>query len=45
MELKAYIDYSRKRIDITYWRTQKRLEVDFNLNNAKFAIEVMAISH
>lgn len=40
MELKAYIDYSRKRIDITYWRTKTGLEVDFILGNAKVAIEV-----
>ena len=40
MELKAYIDYSRKHIDTTYWRTKTGLEVDFILGNAKVAIEV-----
>jgi len=40
MELKAYIGYSRKRIDITYWRTKTGLEVDFILGDAKTAIEV-----
>ncbi len=40
MELKAYIDYSRKRIDITYWRTKTGLEVDFILGDAAVAIDV-----
>ena len=40
MELLAYIDYTRKRIDISYWRTKTGLEVDFILGNAKVAIEV-----
>ena len=40
MELKAYIDYSRKCLDITYWRTKTGLEVDFILGDAKVAIEV-----
>lgn len=40
MELKAYISYSRKRIDITYWRTKTGLEVDFILGDAVVAIEV-----
>lgn len=40
MELKAYIDYSRKRIDITYWRTKTGLEVDFILGDAEVAIEI-----
>ena len=40
MELKAYIDYSRKRIDLTYWRTKTGLEVDFILGDSKVAIEV-----
>lgn len=40
MELKAYLDYSRKRIGITYWRTKTGLEVDFILGDAKVAVEV-----
>ena len=40
MELLAYIGYSRKRIEIGYWRTKTGLEVDFVLGDAKLAIEV-----
>jgi predicted AAA+ superfamily ATPase len=40
MELMAYINMSRKRVDITYWRTKTGLEVDFILGNADVAIEV-----
>lgn len=40
MELKAFLDYSRKRINISYWRTKKGLEVDFILGDAEVAIEV-----
>jgi predicted AAA+ superfamily ATPase len=39
MELLAYINLNRKRIDITYWRTKTGLEVDFILGN-DLAIEV-----
>lgn len=40
MELLAYIGYTRKRIDISYWRTKTGLEVDFILGSANIAIEV-----
>lgn len=40
MELIAYINYSRKRIDITYWRTRSGYEVDFILGDAEVAIEI-----
>lgn len=40
MELTAYIGITRKRIDITYWRSKSGLEVDFILGQAEFAIEV-----
>ena len=40
MELTAYLNINRKRIDITYWRTKYGLEVDFILGNAQVAIEV-----
>lgn len=40
MELLAYIGISRKRIDVTYWRTKTGLEVDFILGDADVAIEV-----
>lgn len=44
MELTAYINIFRKRLEIQYWRTKTGLEVDFILGNAAFAIEVK-ISH
>jgi len=40
MELTAYISISRKRYEITYWRTKTGLEVDFIIGNAKIAIEI-----
>ncbi len=40
MELTAYIGLSRKRQDITYWRTKTGLEVDFIIGKGKIAIEV-----
>lgn len=40
MELIAYVNMRRKRINITYWRTKTGLEVDFILGNAEVAIEV-----
>lgn len=40
MELIAYSNFSRKKFDITYWRTKTGLEVDFILGNAVAAIEV-----
>lgn len=40
MELIAYINITRKRMDISYWRTKTGLEVDFILGDAKVAIEV-----
>lgn len=40
MELKAYLDYTRTHVDVTYWRTKTGLEVDFILGDAQLAIEV-----
>lgn len=40
MELVAYISLTRKRVEISYWRTKTGLEVDFILGNAEVAIEV-----
>lgn len=40
MELLAYIQLSRKRLNITYWRTKTGLEVDFIVGDAYLAIEV-----
>lgn len=40
MELQAYLGYSRKNTEISYWRTKTGLEVDFILGDAKVAIEV-----
>lgn len=40
MELQAYIGYSRKNVEISYWRTKTGLEVDFILGDAELAIEV-----
>lgn len=40
MELVAYINKSRKRYDITYWRSKSGLEVDFIIGQAQVAIEV-----
>ncbi|MBP5420659.1 MAG: ATP-binding protein [Bacteroidales bacterium] len=40
-ELKAYLSYSDKRKQLTYWRTiDNRYEVDFVIGNAEAAIEV-----
>ncbi len=40
MELMAYRGMSRKRFEITYWRTKNGYEVDFILGQANVAIEV-----
>lgn len=40
MELRAYLGYARKRLDISYWRTKGGLEVDFVLGNAVAGIEI-----
>jgi len=40
MELVAYLGMSRKRVNISYWRTKTGLEVDFILGDAEIAIEV-----
>lgn len=40
MELMAYTNMHRLRLDITYWRTKTGLEVDFILGDALYAIEV-----
>lgn len=39
-EINAYNSYSRKDKKITFWRTQKGLEVDFVVGKAELAIEV-----
>lgn len=39
LELKAYSDYSLRGDEITYWRSQSQLEVDFVING-EIAIEV-----
>lgn len=39
MELKAWIDYKSQKSKLTYWRTQKQMEVDFCLDD-NLAIEV-----
>jgi len=40
MELIAWVNMKKKRLDITYWRTKTGLEVDFILGDALAAIEV-----
>lgn len=45
MELTAYIGITKKRIDVTYWRSKSGLEVDFILGQAEFAIEVKISSN
>lgn len=40
MEILAFRGITRKRFDITYWRTKTGLEVDFVLGNAQVALEV-----
>jgi len=40
MELTAWLNMKKKRLDITYWRTKTGLEVDFILGDALTAIEV-----
>ena len=43
MELRSYLSYRRIRSELTYWRTQSGLEVDF-LVGSSAAIEVKASS-
>ena len=45
MELMAYINLTRKRRAITYWRTKTGLEVDFILGDAEVALEVKISEH
>ncbi len=40
MELIAWINMKKKRLNISYWRTKTGLEVDFVLGDAQLAIEV-----
>ena len=40
MELMAYRSLSRKRFEISYWRTKTGIEVDFILGQAEVALEV-----
>lgn len=41
MELRAYLSYTRKKLPLTYWRSQQGQEVDF-LVGEELAIEVRA---
>ena len=41
MELRSYVSYRRLRLELTYWRTQSGVEVDFLVGSAS-AIEVKA---
>lgn len=41
LELRAYLDYQRRDIDLSYWRSLSKIEVDFVLGN-DIAIEVKA---
>lgn len=41
LELRAYLDYHRLQIPLTYWRTQSKLEVDFVLGD-EIGLEVKA---
>ena len=41
MELRSYLSYRRRRLELTYWRTQSGVEVDFLVGSAA-AIEVKA---
>ena len=41
MELRAYLSYTRKKLKLTYWRSQQGQEVDF-LVGEELAIEVKA---
>jgi uncharacterized protein len=40
MELVAFYSFTRKKFDVTYWRTKTGLEVDFILGHGKVAIEI-----
>lgn len=44
LELKAYFDYERIDLPLTFWRTQTKLEVDFLLG-AAVAVEVKGTEH
>ena len=39
LELRAYLSYSRKQVNMSYWRSTSKFEVDLILNN-KWAIEI-----
>ena len=41
MELRSYLSYRRRRLELSYWRTQSGVEVDFLVGSAS-AIEVKA---
>lgn len=43
LELRAYLDYSRLDLSLTYWRSRSQIEVDFLIGDA-IAIEVKATS-
>lgn len=42
MELLAYRAYRQPELDITFWRTSQKQEVDFILNDKELALEVKA---
>lgn len=42
MELTAYLKYTRKNLDLFYWRTTSQIEVDFIISDPTVAIEVKA---
>lgn len=44
LELRAYLSYRRKRLELTHWRSTSRMEVDF-LVGERLAIEVKTTTH
>ena len=42
LEVRAFLSYSRKRLDARYWRSTSNMEVDLVVGN-KFAIEIKAV--
>lgn len=43
LEVRAFLSYSRKNIEMRYWRSTSQFEVDLILNN-QWAIEIKAAS-
>ena len=44
LEIKAYLDYERLDLPLTFWRSQTKLEVDFLMGDG-IAIEVKGTKH